>query len=430
MIQRINGATELARLEQLLSRTQMDSRDVLDRVDEIIDAVRRRGDDALVEYSRRFDGHDLEDLRVTPEEFAEARRTIDPKLRQAIGRAIANITAFHRNQIDPGFTWRQGEDILLGQRIRPIDRVGIYIPGGTASYPSTVMMNVIPANLAGVKEIVLVTPAGRDGKIRASVLVAADLLGVSRIYKIGGAQAVAALCYGTETIPRVDKIVGPGNIYVAMAKRKVAGLVGIDMIAGPSEVVIVADEAANPRYIAADLIAQAEHDVQAAGIVITPSSQLADAIEAELTLQLNTLDRAAIAAQALTGYGAIILAKDLDDAFTMADRLAPEHLEILTRDPFADAEKVTHAGAIFLGEYTPEPVGDYYAGPNHTLPTSRTARFSSALGVYDFCKKTSLIYYSKQALQNAADDIMTLATDEALTGHANSIRVRLEERDV
>ena len=430
MIQRINGATELARLEQLLSRTQMDSRDVLDRVDEIIDAVRRRGDDALVEYSRRFDGHDLEDLRVTPEEFAEARRTIDPKLRQAIGRAIANITAFHRNQIDPGFTWRQGEDILLGQRIRPIDRVGIYIPGGTASYPSTVMMNVIPANLAGVKEIVLVTPAGRDGKIRASVLVAADLLGVSRIYKIGGAQAVAALCYGTETIPRVDKIAGPGNIYVAMAKRKVAGLVGIDMIAGPSEVVIVADEASNPRYIAADLIAQAEHDVQAAGIVITPSSQLADAIEAELTLQLNTLDRAAIAAQALTGYGAIILAKDLDDAFTMADRLAPEHLEILTRDPFADAEKVTHAGAIFLGEYTPEPVGDYYAGPNHTLPTSRTARFSSALGVYDFCKKTSLIYYSKQALQNAADDIMTLATDEALTGHANSIRVRLEERDV
>lgn len=430
MIQRINGATELARLEQLLNRTQMDSRDVLDRVDEIIDAVRRRGDDALVEYSRRFDGHDLEDLRVTPEEFAEARRTIDPKLRQAIGRAIANITAFHRHQIDPGFTWRQGEDILLGQRIRPIDRVGIYVPGGTASYPSTVMMNVIPANLAGVKEIILVTPAGRDGRIRASVLVAADLLGVSRIYKIGGAQAVAALCYGTQSIPRVDKIVGPGNIYVAMAKRKVAGLVGIDMIAGPSEVVIVADDAANPRYIAADLIAQAEHDVQAAGIVITPSTQLADAIEAELSLQLNTLDRAAIAAQALTGYGAIILARDLDDAFAMADRLAPEHLEILTRDPFADAEKVTHAGAIFLGEYTPEPVGDYYAGPNHTLPTSRTARFSSALGVYDFCKKTSLIYYSKQALENAADDIMTLATDEALTGHANSIRVRLEERDV
>lgn len=430
MIQRINGATELVRLEQLLSRTQMDSPEVLDRVDEIIAAVRRRGDAALVEYSRRFDGHDLADLRVTPEEVAEARRTIDPKLYEAIGRAIANITAFHRHQIDPGFTWRQGEDILLGQRIRPINRVGIYVPGGTASYPSTVMMNVIPANLAGVKEIVLVTPADRSGRIRASVLVAADLLGVRQIYKIGGAQAVAALCYGTATIPRVDKIVGPGNIYVAMAKRKVAGLVGIDMIAGPSEVVIVADDAANPRYIAADLIAQAEHDVQAAGIVITPSTQLADAIEAELSLQLNTLDRAAIAAQALTGYGAIILARDLDDAFAMADRLAPEHLEILTRDPFADAEKVTHAGAIFLGEYTPEPVGDYYAGPNHTLPTSRTARFSSALGVYDFCKKTSLIYYSKQALQNAADDIMTLATDEALTGHANSIRVRLEERDV
>lgn len=430
MIQRINGTTQLEQLEQILNRTQMESREVLDRVDEILADVRSRGDAAVRDYSRRFDGHDLDDLKVTAEEIEAARRSIDPDLRRAIEHAIANITAFHENQIDPGFTMKQGEDILLGQRIRPIDRVGIYIPGGTASYPSTVLMNVIPANLAGVREIIIATPAGADGRVRDSVLVAADLLGVDQIFKMGGAQAVGALCYGTETIPRVDKIVGPGNIYVAMAKRKVSGLVGIDMIAGPSEVVIVADGAANPRFIAADLIAQAEHDTRAAGIVITDSAELAGHIEAELIRQLATLERSAIAAQALAEYGAIILAADLDQAFAIADRLAPEHLEILTRDPFADMDRVDHAGAIFLGEYSPEPVGDYYAGPNHTLPTSRTARFSSALGVYDFCKKTSLIYYSKTALEQAAGDIMTLAADEALTGHANSIRVRLEETDV
>ncbi len=430
MIQRISGTTQLEKLEAILTRTQMESKDVLDRVDGILADVRRRGDEAVLEYSRRYDGHQLDQLKVTEREFEEARRTIDPALKRAIEHAIEHITAFHKNQIDPGFTLRQGDDILLGQRVRPIDRAGIYVPGGTASYPSTVMMNVIPANLAGVREIILATPADAGGRVRDSVLVAADLLGVTQIWKMGGAQAVGALCYGTQTIPAVDKIVGPGNIYVAMAKRKVSGLVGIDMIAGPSEVVIVADGNANPRFIAADLIAQAEHDVRAAGIVITDSPALAGRIEEELARQLASLERRDIASEALDRYGAILLARDMDQAFVLADRLAPEHLEILTEDPFADSEKVRHAGAIFLGEYSPEPVGDYYAGPNHTLPTSRTARFSSALGVYDFCKKTSLIYYSKKALEAAADDIITLAADEALTGHAHSIRVRLEETNV
>lgn len=427
MIQRINGASEVQKLEQILTRTQLESSEVLHTVDDILADVRSRGDEAVLSYSRRFDGHALTSLRVTQAEIEQARQTIDGRMLSAMQAAIRNITAFHQNQLDPGFVMKQGTDILLGQRIRPMDRVGIYVPGGTASYPSTVLMNVIPANLAGVPEIVLATPAGADGRIRASVLVAADLLGVTEIYKMGGAQAVGALCYGTKTIRKVDKIVGPGNLYVAMAKRKVAGLVGIDMIAGPSEVVIVADAGANPRFIAADLIAQAEHDVRAAGIVITDSPDLAERIEEELARQLKTLKRSAIAAQALAEYGAILLSSDMEEAFAIADRLAPEHLEILTKDPMADLERVNHAGAIFLGEYAPEPVGDYYAGPNHTLPTSRTARFSSALGVYDFCKKTSLIYYSRKALEAAANDIITLAEDEALTGHANSIRVRLEE---
>jgi histidinol dehydrogenase len=330
-------------------------------------------------------------------------------------------------QVNEGFLIEDGEDVVLGQLVTPIDRVGIYVPGGTASYPSTVMMNVIPANIAGVREIAIATPADENGRIRDSVLVAADLLGVSEIYKMGGAQAVGALCYGTETIRRVYKIVGPGNIYVAMAKRKVSGIVGIDMIAGPSEVVVLADGRANPRYIAADLIAQAEHDERAASIVVTPSASLADEIEKELERQLGALSRREIAEKALNNYGAIIIVDNMEEGFGIVNRLAPEHLELLTGKPFQDYRRIRNAGAIFLGEYTPEPVGDYYAGPNHTLPTSRTARFSSALGVEDFCKKTSLIYYSREALKRAADDIMTLARDEALTGHANSIRVRMED---
>ncbi|MFY9213627.1 MAG: histidinol dehydrogenase [Tissierellaceae bacterium] len=427
MIQIYQGKKDIDKIEGILTRTQMDSLEVLERVDEILEEVRTRGDKAVVEFTRMYDGHRLDNLRVSREEIEEAKSNIDINLKKALIKAIDNITSFHKKQVMEDYFIKEGEDIVLGQLVSPIERVGIYIPGGTASYPSTVMMNAIPAKLAGVEEIIMVTPANKEGRIRDSVLVAADLLGVDHIYKVGGAQAIGALCYGTETIPKVDKIVGPGNIYVAMAKRKVSGLVGIDMIAGPSEVVILAEGGANPGYIAADLIAQAEHDTRAAALVITDSHKLAKRIQEEVTLQLKSLERSEIAEKSLSEYGGIIVTENRDEIFEIANRLAPEHLEMLTKDIFQDYKKIKNAGAIFLGEYTPEPVGDYFAGPNHTLPTSRTARFSSALGVDDFCKKTSLLYYSKKALREAAQDIINIATDEGLTGHANSIRKRMEE---
>ena len=427
MIRIIDGNKEMDKIERILSRSQMDSKEVLKRVDEILEEVKTRGDEALVEFTQMYDGNGLSQLKVTNEEIINAKANIDEDLKNAIIQAIKNITQFHEKQIRKGFTFNEGSDIILGQLVTPIERVGIYIPGGTASYPSTVMMNAIPANLAGVKEIIMVTPADKDGNIKDSVLVAADLLGVTKIYKIGGAQAIGALCFGTESVPKVDKIVGPGNIYVAMAKHRVSGLVGIDMIAGPSEVVVLADKKANPRFIAADLIAQAEHDKRAASIVVTDSKILAQNIQKEVAIQLETLERSDIAREALSEYGAIILCGNQEECFNIANRLAPEHLEILTENPFDDYKKIKNAGAIFLGEYTPEPVGDYYAGPNHTLPTSRTARFSSALCVEDFCKKTSLLYYSKDALLKSSKDIIALATNEGLTGHANSIRVRMED---
>lgn len=426
MIQIYDANKDMEKIEEILSRTQMDSKDVLIKVDEILEEVKNRGDEAVLDFTRMYDKNDLVSLKVSKEEIEEAKNNINDDLKSAIINAIDNISSFHMEQKREDFFLGEGDDILLGQLISPIEKVGIYIPGGTASYPSTVMMNAIPAKIAGVDEIIMVTPADKNGKIKDSVLVAADLIGVSEIYKIGGAQAVGALCYGTETIPKVDKIVGPGNIYVAMAKRKVSGLVGIDMIAGPSEVVILAEEGANPAYIAADLIAQAEHDMRAAAIVVTNSSKLAENIQKEVMIQLLTLNRREIAQKSLMDYGGIIVTDNREEIFNIANRLAPEHLEILTEDYLNDFKKIRNAGAIFLGEYTPEPVGDYYAGPNHTLPTSRTARFSSALGVEDFCKKTSLIYYSKEALINASKDIINIATDEGLTGHANSIRVRME----
>ncbi len=426
MIQIYDGKKDMDKIENILTRSQMDSKDVLLRVDEILEEVRVRGDEAVLEFTRMYDNNDLDTLKVTREEIDQAKDNIDEDLRNAIIKATANITAFHKQQVREDFFMSEGDDILLGQLISPIERVGIYVPGGTASYPSTVMMNAIPAKIAGVEEIIMVTPADKNGKIKDSVLVAADLIGVSEIYKIGGAQAIGALCFGTETIPKVDKIVGPGNIYVAMAKRKVSGLVGIDMIAGPSEVVILAEDGANPAYIAADLIAQAEHDMRAAAIVVTNSYSLAEEIQKEISIQLLTLNRSKIAEKSLADFGAIIVTEDREEMFQIANRLAPEHLEILTKDYFNDFKKIRNAGAIFLGEYTPEPVGDYYAGPNHTLPTSSTARFSSALGVDDFCKKTSLLYYSKDALIKASRDIMNIATDEGLTGHTNSIRIRTE----
>lgn len=427
MIQIYQGKKDIDKIEGILTRTQMDSLEVLERVDEILEEVRTRGDKAVVEFTRMYDGHRLDNLRVSREEIEEAKSNIDINLKKALIKAIDNITSFHKKQVREDYFIKEGQDIVLGQLVTPVERVGIYIPGGTASYPSTVMMNAIPAKLAGVEKIIMVTPANKEGRIRDSVLVAADLLGVDHIYKVGGAQAIGALCYGTETIPKVDKIVGPGNIYVAMAKRKVSGLVGIDMIAGPSEVVILAEGGANPGYIAADLIAQAEHDTRAAALVITDSHKLAKRIQEEVTLQLKSLERSEIAEKSLSEYGGIIVTENRDEIFEIANRLAPEHLEMLTKDIFQDYKKIKNAGAIFLGEYTPEPVGDYFAGPNHTLPTSRTARFSSALGVDDFCKKTSLLYYSKKALREAAQDIINIATDEGLTGHANSIRKRMEE---
>ena len=427
MIQIISARKDKDKIDRILSRSQMESKEVEQRVDEILEEVKLNGDEALLKFTQMYDKNDLEELKVTDEEIANAKANIDKDLKSAIVNAIENIRTFHKKQIKEGFTIKEASDIMLGQIIMPIEKVGIYIPGGTASYPSTVMMNTIPANLAGVKRIIMTTPADRDGKIKDSVLVAADLLGVNEIYKVGGAQAIGALCYGTETIPKVDKIVGPGNIYVAMAKHKVSGLVGIDMIAGPSEVVVIADKDANPRFIAADLIAQAEHDKRAASIVVTDSLELAKNIQKEISIQLQTLKRSEIAEAALSEYGAIILCENKEECFHIANSLAPEHLEILTKNPFEDYKNIKNAGAIFLGEYTPEPVGDYYAGPNHTLPTSGTARFSSALSVDDFYKKTSLLYYSKDALKKSASDIILLAENEGLTGHANSIKVRMEE---
>lgn len=427
MIQIIIGSKEKKKIDAILSRSQMDSKDLLQEVEEILEEIKTKGDKALLKYTHLFDKNSLKELKVTSEEIARAKENIEEDLKIAMENAIRNITNFHKNQIRDGFIINEDRDIMLGQMIMPIEKIGIYVPGGTASYPSTLMMNAIPASLAGVKKIIITTPADSEGRIKDSVLVAAELLGISEIYKVGGAQAIGALCYGTQSIPKVDKIVGPGNIYVAMAKHKVSGLVGIDMIAGPSEVVVIADKDANPRFIAADLIAQAEHDKRAASIVITDSLTLAERVQEEIGLQLKTLERSEIAEESLNQYGAIILCQRLEECFDLANSLAPEHLEILTQNPFQDYKRIKNAGAIFLGEYTPEPVGDYYAGPNHTLPTSRTARFSSPLSVDDFYKKTSLLYYSKSALEKASKDIILLAESEGLTGHANSIKVRLEE---
>ncbi len=426
MIKILDAVKDFENIEKLVKRTQFESEELISQVNDIVETVRLNGNQAVIEYTNKFDKNQLVDLFVTEDEFKYAMANIDPDLKSTLGKAISNIREFHKKQIKTSFKFKKDSEIILGQLVNPIEKVGIYVPGGTASYPSTVMMNVIPAQLAGVKDITITTPADSTGKIKDSVLVAATLLGINRVVKIGGAQAIAALTYGTETIDKVDKIVGPGNIYVALAKKRVSGIVGIDMIAGPSEILIIAEESANPVYIAADMISQAEHDVMAASIVITESEKLAKEIKVQIADQLKTLERKEIAEQSLTNYGAIIITSCKNESFDLANQLAPEHLELLTKNPFNDYLKVKNAGAIFLGEYTPEPIGDYFAGPNHTLPTSRTARFSSALSVDDFYKKTSLLYYSKQALIEANEDIIRLAEDENLSGHANAIRVRME----
>ncbi|WP_368503319.1 histidinol dehydrogenase [Alkalihalophilus sp. As8PL] len=396
-------------------------------VETIIQDVREKGDAALLSYTEKFDGATLDGLLVEKAEVNAAYEQIDPGVLNAIRAAIINIHDFHQRQVQQSWMTTKEDGTILGQKVTPLDSVGLYVPGGKAAYPSSIMMNVIPAQVAGVKQIKIVSPPQKDGSIPASVLVTANELGITTIYKVGGAQAVAALAYGTETIQAVDKITGPGNIYVALAKRAVFGRVDIDMIAGPSEIVVLADENANARYIAADLLSQAEHDERASAVLVTPSQGLADEVKAEVIRQLETLPKREIAQASIQDYGAIYVTKDLEEAVNVTNELAPEHLEILTEDAMSLVGRIRHAGAIFVGPYSSEPVGDYFAGPNHVLPTNGTARFSSPLSVDDFVKKSSVISYSKQAMKQNGASISALARLEGLEAHARAIDIRLED---
>lgn len=414
-------------LKKLYLRREDENFEITNQVLKIVNDVRKNGDESVRDYTLKFDNVSLDEFEVSKEEIENALKNIDVELYNSLLRAKDNIEEYHRIQIrESKFIEKDG--IKIGELISTLNRVGIYVPGGTAAYPSTVLMNAVPAKLAGVKNIIMVTPPQLDGSIKDSVLVAANIAGVDKIYKIGGAQSIAALAYGTKTIEPVYKIVGPGNIFVATAKKIVSSIVGIDMIAGPSEVLILADETSNPEFIAADLIAQAEHDERAAAICITTDRNLTKRILEELDKQVKNSNRENIISKSLENYGVIIEVKDLDEAIEIANKVAPEHLEIMTRYPNDVYMKIESAGAIFLGNYSPEALGDYFAGPNHTLPTSGTAKFSSPLGVDDFIKKTSLISYEKRALENIKDNIITIANDEGLYGHANSIKIRFEEK--
>ncbi len=414
-------------INKVLNRSQFDLTEVNQSVESILRDVKNRGDEALKEYTYRFDQVSLDTFRISDEAIDEAMKRIDSKLLTYLTTAKANIERYHAKQKIDSFQINQEDGSLIRQNVKPLSCVGIYIPGGSAAYPSTVLMNAIPAKIASVPRIVMVTPPSKEG-IKDSILVAAKLAGVDEIYTIGGAQAIAALTYGTKQIPKVDKIVGPGNIYVAIAKKMVSGYVGIDMIAGPSEIAILADEDANPKYIAADLMSQAEHDPLAAAMLITPSLALAKQVKAQIEIQIQTLSRKDIISKSLANYGAIIVVNQLAEAIGLVNQIAPEHLEILTKDALAIADRIQNAGAIFIGEYTPEPVGDYFAGPNHTLPTSGTARFQSGLSTLDFIKKTSLVSYSENALKRDKDAIIGLCNEEGLTAHANAIQVRFLEK--
>ena len=398
-------------------------------VDQIVADVRAKGDEALFHYTKLIDRVDLNaaNIRVTEEEFAEAEAICKPEVKAALERAIKNVMKFHEEQMPKTWLTNRAHGAMLGQKVTPVDSVGIYVPGGTAAYPSSVMMNACPAKVAGVPRIVMAVPPGKDGKVNANVLVTAKLIGVTEIYKMGGAQAIAALGFGTETVPKVEKITGPGNIFVTLAKKAVIGHCDIDMLAGPSEILIVADDSADPVYLAADLLSQAEHDPLACAILVTDSERVANAVAEEIEVQLAQLPRKEIAETALRNLGKIILAKDMDTVIEMANISAPEHLEVMTAEPFAVLPAIRNAGAIFLGKNSPEPLGDYYAGPNHVLPTGGTAKFYSVLNVETFMKKTSIISYSAAALAQAADDIITLAEAEGLQAHANAIRKRVEK---
>ena len=414
-------------IQSLKARVSENDRSVEDKVAEILKDVRDNGDEAVRRYTMKFDGWAPEKAEITKEEIDALTADCDPAFIASMERAAENIRAFHARQkqqsrIDPSPT-----GVLMGQRVRGLHRVGVYVPGGKAVYPSSVLMNVIPAKVAGVEQIIMTTPPGADGKVYPSTLVAAKEAGVDAIYKVGGAQAIAAMAFGTESIPKVDKIVGPGNIYVALAKKAVFGYVSIDSIAGPSEILVLADETANPRYVAADLLSQAEHDEMASAILITTSRTLAGQVAAEIDRFVEKLSRKEIITKSLENYGYILVADSLDDAIATVNEIASEHLELVTKNPFEVMTKIRNAGAIFIGEYSSEPLGDYFAGPNHVLPTNGTAKFFSALGVDDFIKKSSIISYSREALENVYKDIIQFAECEKLTAHANSIRVRFEE---
>ena len=424
----LTSETKANILNDLLKRSPNNYGQYEATVDEIIENVKTNKDKAVFEYTLKFDKYALskDNIRVTKEEIAEAYTKLDPKLVEVIRKSADNIRAFHTKQLRNSWFDAKEDGTILGMKITALQRVGVYVPGGKAAYPSSVLMNVVPAKVAGVDEIIMTTPPGADGTVNPGTLVAADIAGVDTIYKVGGAQAIAALAFGTESIPKVDKITGPGNIFVALAKKAVYGYVSIDSIAGPSEILVLADETANPRYVAADLLSQAEHDELASAILITTSKELAEKVSDEVTNFTNQLSRKPIIEKSLENYGYILVSDNMDDAIEAVNEIASEHLELLTRNPFDTMTRIRNAGAIFLGEYASEPLGDYFAGPNHILPTNGTAKFFSPVNVDDFIKKTSIISYSRPALEKVHKDIELFAESEGLTAHANSIKVRFE----
>jgi len=428
-ILRLDKETKQNVLEDLLKRSPNNYAGYEQGVAEILDKIKAERDEALFHYTKKFDGADISagNVKVTEEEFKEAYEQVDPSLLSIIRKALVNIRTYHEKQRQYSWFDSRPDGTILGQKVTPLNRVGVYVPGGKAVYPSSVLMNIVPAKVAGVGEIIMVTPPGKDGKVNPNTLVAALEAGADAVYKAGGAQAVGALAYGTESIPKVDKIVGPGNIYVALAKKAVYGHVSIDAIAGPSEILVVADETANPRYVAADLLSQAEHDELASSILVTTSEKLARDVSAQADAFAEELSRSEIIKKSLDNYGYILVADTMEDVIDIANDIASEHLEIMTKDPYNIMTKIRNAGAIFIGEYASEPLGDYFAGPNHVLPTNGTAKFFSPLSVDDFIKKSSIIGYSREALEEIHTDIEAFAEAEQLTAHANSIKVRFEE---
>lgn len=424
----LTGETKKDILNDLLKRSPNNYSQYENTVNEIIESVRKNGDRAIFDYTLKFDKYALseDNIKVTREEIEEAYTMLDAGLVEVIRKSAENIRAFHTKQLRNSWFDAKEDGTILGMKITPIARAGVYVPGGKAAYPSSVLMNVIPAKVAGVSEIIMTTPPGADGKVNPGTLVAADIAGVDTIYKVGGAQAIAAMAFGTASIPKVDKITGPGNIFVALAKKAVYGYVSIDSIAGPSEILVLADETANPRYVAADLLSQAEHDELASAILITTSKELAEAVSEQVDLFTAELSRKEIITKSLENYGYILLAENMSDAIEAVNEIASEHLEILTSNPFEVMTRIKNAGAIFMGEYASEPLGDYFAGPNHILPTNGTAKFFSPVNVDDFIKKTSIISYSREALEKVHKDIETFAESEGLTAHANSVKVRFE----